>query len=614
MLSFFRSRAAFYVLVVVLFLVLPLISFYFFHSKALFGTSNHRRLTFIAINDTYRIDGVSGDSKGGLHRVRTLREWVERSGRRAVLIHAGDFLAPSLVSDVSKGEHMIKALNRLDGDPDAFDERMFVVFGNHEFDHSTCSDQDVPLVARVRESKFRWLNANLKFSQCNSMNSLSPGTGNANGNVKDTAIFEVEGVRIGLFGIGLTPDEADAKGKGALSSTYPRFEDEQTATARSIQKLKDDGAKFIVAVTHLPYDRDQALIDRFVPDGLNMLVGGHDHNSMALNHKGVARAFKADSDARTAWVIDVDLSNVDKPLIFPQLVVLDKAIPPDRSIQRLAETEAAAAETIICEKRRSSTDSKCLTERIGWSQTPIDMDENINRSEEIGFGNWLADRLLESPDLVSEVNERADVAIVGAGSLGLNENMKPGELQLRFVEEAVRYDGMVLVRKFPARIVCDALIHGFSRPGSGAWPHVGGVRVKIDQQKAAVTIDRFSNKILECDGKTDINVAAVPYLLCGGDEYPFNLRKPEEDGKPKEDVGQCQKRLTRAAVNEIKKIALDKTEKALSDEEEKQLLRKYFLRGILENAIGKADAGGGIEPRRDGRVDIRSPKPARSSN
>src|SRR5690242_4913140 len=83
------------------FLVLPLL-WVLLLPEAYFSPASRRQITFIAVNDTYRIDGVSGDSKGGLHRVRTLRDRLERSGRQVVLIHAGDFLAPSLVSDVSR--------------------------------------------------------------------------------------------------------------------------------------------------------------------------------------------------------------------------------------------------------------------------------------------------------------------------------------------------------------------------------------------------------------------------------------------------------------------------------------------------------------------------------
>ena len=120
-----------------------------------------RRVTFLTINDIYRLDGVAEGRSGGLTRVRTLRKWIERDAPNAILLHAGDFLSPSLVSEQSKGASMVDILNSLDGDPSAFDSRMFVTFGNHEFDISRCSDANPPLNARVAESQFVWLAANL---------------------------------------------------------------------------------------------------------------------------------------------------------------------------------------------------------------------------------------------------------------------------------------------------------------------------------------------------------------------------------------------------------------------------------------------------------------------
>ena len=67
---------------------------------------------------------------------------------------------------------MIEALNSLDGDAKAFDNRMFVTFGNHEFDISTCTNSNPSLNARVAESQFTWLAANLDFPHCDGMKDM----------------------------------------------------------------------------------------------------------------------------------------------------------------------------------------------------------------------------------------------------------------------------------------------------------------------------------------------------------------------------------------------------------------------------------------------------------
>ena len=471
-----------------------------------------RRLTFLTINDIYRLDGIVEGKIGGLTRVRTLRTWIERDAPNAILLHAGDFLSPSLASKVFKGEQMIDVLNNLDGDAKAFDSRMFVAFGNHEFDDSQCNKADAPLNMRVDESQFTWLAANLDFPNCPSMSGVL-----SHKNVrKDGVVLDVNNVKVGIFGIGQTPDKEGVP-------KYPRFEEAVPAARRSIDYLRSNGAQLIVALTHLPREDDEALIKEFSAAGLDLLVGGHDHTNMVLfDAQGQARGFKADADARTAWRIDVHMSPGNRPRVEAQLIALNEAIPPDADLAKRAKSWAARAETVMCTGRAKdkgeSVNPDCLAERIGRTQSMIELEETANRSAETGFGDWLGDLIVRETG--------ADVAIVNSGMLGLNEDLAPGSsLSLRHVVDIIRFDGIVAVRSFPAKQVCAAVAHGLLRPGSGAWPHLGGVEVEVKRSQGrneAAAVTRFVGKPgVTCESETPIKVAAQPFLLCGGDEYPL---------------------------------------------------------------------------------------------
>src|SRR4051812_37641470 len=85
----------------------------------------------LTVNDTYRIE-ESPDGTGGFARIRALRMRIETQYPDLVVVHAGDFLFPSLLSREYLGAQMIDVMNRLDGS-DAFDPRLLVTFGNHEF-------------------------------------------------------------------------------------------------------------------------------------------------------------------------------------------------------------------------------------------------------------------------------------------------------------------------------------------------------------------------------------------------------------------------------------------------------------------------------------------------
>ncbi len=143
------------------------------------------QLTLVVINDIYRLDN--------LPYVRTLRAELEKKEGEVLLLHAGDFLFPSLLSQRFNGEQMVDVLNYLDGDGKAFDERMFITFGNHEFEKDKLKHADM-LQSRIRESQFAWLGTNVEFQP------VSPGRRMVQAdNLLPSRILTVNGIRVGLL-------------------------------------------------------------------------------------------------------------------------------------------------------------------------------------------------------------------------------------------------------------------------------------------------------------------------------------------------------------------------------------------------------------------------------
>ena len=60
----------------------------------------------------------------------------------------------------------------------------------------------------------------------------------------------------------------------------------------------------------------------------------------------------------------------------------------------------------------------------------------------------------------------ADVAIVGAGSLGLNQNLHQRCCGSSRWLDIFRFDDIVAVREVSPKVVCDALRHGFGGPAA----------------------------------------------------------------------------------------------------------------------------------------------------
>ena len=205
--------------------------------------------TLLQINDTYKIEGLRAGAEGGLARVRTLRKQLEAEGRPVLVLHAGDFLFPSVMSKYLKGAPMVDALNLLDGS-EGFDERFFVTPGNHEFDNP-----ELALLAdRIAQSQFGWITSNVAIAG-------PAGTAEAGmrplaerfANVKDHVVMELGGIRVGIFGLTLSDQSRPWVEYGFDLPTR------RATIARVLGDLEREGARFVIALTHQEVGDDEWL-------------------------------------------------------------------------------------------------------------------------------------------------------------------------------------------------------------------------------------------------------------------------------------------------------------------------------------------------------------------
>src|SRR5262245_65462171 len=103
-------------------------------------------------------------------RIATLVARTRSESPHTMLALAGDTISPSIMSAVLRGEQMIAAWNQLGLD--------VATFGNHEFDFGPPT-----LLARMRESRFTWVSANV----------LARATGEPFGGARETNVIERRG-------------------------------------------------------------------------------------------------------------------------------------------------------------------------------------------------------------------------------------------------------------------------------------------------------------------------------------------------------------------------------------------------------------------------------------
>jgi 2',3'-cyclic-nucleotide 2'-phosphodiesterase (5'-nucleotidase family) len=209
------------------------------------ASAGEARFTILQLNDVYKIEGLEGGRIGGLARVRTLRKQLESEGRPVLVLHAGDLLFPSVMSKYLRAQPMIRALNLLDGDPAAFDPNLVVVFGNHEFD-----DRDPGvLLGRIAQSDFAWVSSNTRYRSVASAGGIPFSDRLAN--VHDVVVKDVGGSRVGILGL-----TVDAQPRDYVAYEYSP-EQRREAIARALERLRNDGAAAVVALTHQDLEEDE---------------------------------------------------------------------------------------------------------------------------------------------------------------------------------------------------------------------------------------------------------------------------------------------------------------------------------------------------------------------
>ena len=478
-----------------------------------------RTAVLMAINDVYRIEGLEDGRVAGLARVRSLRKELERDHPDLLLLHAGDFLFPSFASRMYSGEQMVAVLNDLDGNPEAFDDRMIAVFGNHEFEKSKM--KDAPLLdKRIEESQFLWLGGNVTFKTGEDGKPLVDAR-----NLARTIVIESGGIAIGIFGLTIPTDGVQ----------YADFAG-PVATAKELTAaLRTQGAEVVVGLTHLNAADDRKLLETLGDDGPDLIVGGHDHEKMVIQ-VGRRLALKADADARTVSVIRLSISGgarngrLDVAHDFRTLSGIDPR--PDPDTLSLVGDWQAKHEQEFCAKANASPG--CLGELYGSTRTLLEAEETKIRRQETSLGDWVADLMKKEMEPCG-----AQVAFINSGSLRLNQDLPAGtRITRRHVEELFGYETPLrLVRIDGATLqkVAEQSLRAW--PGSGSWLQISGFAWVHDTQGKTAT----GLTLLTPQGPRPVRPDEE--ILAAVDDYLVNPEIGDQDGyimlQPSQIVGSC---------------------------------------------------------------------------
>lgn len=372
----------------------------------------------LSINDTYRIESLPG-GRGGMARVRTIRKELEKKHPDLVVLHAGDLLFPSLLSRVYKGRQMIDAMNRLDGG-EGDDGRLFVAFGNHEFD----KEDPAVLSARLAESEFRWLSSNVHFKVDEAGKSAVTLPASK---VSPRTIVPCGPLKVGIFGVTI----------GANAPYVAAIHDPIEAARVQTAALREEGADAVVGLTHLSMSTDVALLEKLGAEGPDVLVGGHEHQKQKAS-VGPRVVYKADADAVTANLLRIERSNGALRIHHEWIPLASPAVPEDPAMKAWVDATLRKHEDEFCAKSRGlPAGSGCLSEVLATAGEEIVAEELEIRRFETNLGDWVADLALGA---FADRKKPPQVAFVNSGGLRLNLNLPKGEpITRQHIEELFAY-------------------------------------------------------------------------------------------------------------------------------------------------------------------------------
>jgi len=452
-------------------------------------------LTFVHLNDTYRVGAVEDGNAGGFSRVVTLVRELQSEGRDVRILHGGDFLYPSLESQLWNGLQMVDAFNFMDAVAP-----MYAVSGNHEFDRRGPEQ----VIAAVKASQFDWLGDNYV---------LKTGDADVDTALHQAFTFQSGDKTVGVFALLLAPVD------GGNKRDYLEYDADYVAVAgQTMDKLEAKGVDLIIGVTHLHMWTDVEIAGlKAKHPKLAFIVGGHEHEpEYSPGSDTSAVVMKGASNARVVWVIDVDFDNAGQATIRERQVKLDQGIALDPEYEVLAGKWRGR----LLEK------FPFIEARIGTAALPLDGREVAIRNEETSWGNFIADQMRVA------FGESSDFAFINGGTLRIDD----------FIEDDILFEDIGRTFGFSSflrlttmsgaefRKVLEAGYRGFG-DSKGYFPQVSGFRVCVDRSRdefdRIVSLqvqagDRWSDIIAD----KDYSIVVSDYLYGGGDGYNIPKDRP----------------------------------------------------------------------------------------
>ena len=453
-------------------------------------------VTILHTNDTHAhlesFEPWGQPVQGGIARRYTAIQQVKAEGGNVILVDAGDAFQGTLFFNQWQGEEEAYFMNALG--------YQAMAVGNHEFDSGPAA-----LANFIQQANFPVLSANVDTSAEPELADL----------IKATAILEIGGEQIGLFGL-TTEDAAFISSPG----DNVVFNDAITSAQAAVAELEGQGINKIIALTHQGYSADLALAAAV--DGIDVIVCGHSHTLLGSMEDAAGAYPTVATSPNGGTVLIVSAYEWGK-----YLGRLDVTFDADGKVESyegapifidesIAEDEAIAAD--VATYAAPIEDLKATI--VGQATVDLDGTRELVRSQETNMGNLICDAMLWKTAV-----EGTQICIQNGG--GIRASISPGDVTMGQVLEVLPFGNQIATFGLTGADVWAALENGVSEfeEQAGRFPQVGGLKYTFDPgQEAGSRI--VSVEVKNADGSyAPIDLGAVYKLVSndfmrgGGDGY-----------------------------------------------------------------------------------------------
>lgn len=227
------------------------------------------RITILHTNDMHsRVEPFPNDGRknaglGGMARRATLIKKIREQEPNVLVFDAGDIIQGTPYFNFFGGEVELKLMSQMGYDASTL--------GNHDFDNGIAGIEKM-----LPFAQFPYLIANYDFSG-------EAGLKNAFQSYK---IFEKQGVKIGVFGLGIEL-------KGLVLDKHfgaVKYIDPIGVAKEMVQTLKAKKCDLIICLSHLGYryDKEPKVSDVTLAqqvEGIDLIIGGHTHTFLDAPEK-----------------------------------------------------------------------------------------------------------------------------------------------------------------------------------------------------------------------------------------------------------------------------------------------------------------------------------------